>query len=253
MFPMLLSMGMLVVFNLIPLALAGMVVSYLALRMKPVTPPDEADNQVGLKSALYMIYSIGILMVLIGMTQLVVDLITQAEWFTKSMDRLGKYGAYHRQIYAMMLSGFVFAFFHLLLILGYTNNYRQPAVSKFWIGWRFAIASLVVLSTTTMLIFTCIISDSPPEKAIQAELGVLIVWIPSWLLHLVFLSPPRPVKAKRNRGDDDEEEKPVRPTTPTPQRPTTPGQQQSQQVPVQRPTQQRPGQVRPTPRKPGEE
>lgn len=224
-----------------PIALVGLIYPYLALRLRPV-PTDQQDPQIGLKCALYFIYSLGILMFLAGASVLVVDLMIRGEWFVESMKRLEKLDNTHRTAYALMTSGALFTFFHLLLILGYTNNRQFPEVRRVWVGWRFAIHSLIVLLCVTMLIFVVFMENSS-ERDMQFPLALLIVWGPSWFLHLILLkayrgsgSPPVTSTRKPRKDDDDEDEgeRPVRPVQP--QRPTTSGpsqQQQQQQRPAQ--------------------
>jgi hypothetical protein len=233
--------------------LLGLVFPYLVLRLRSV-PPEEQDSQVGLKCALYLILSLGVLLFLTGLNILVYDAI-EADWFAKAMDRLNKFEQSERDACALMLSGFVFAFFHLVLVLGYTNNHRHPEVGRVWVGWRFAIHSLIVLAATTMLIHV-IFQPSVRDPEIQLPLSVLIVWGPSWLIHLVMLkgsrgmgSPALRTATRKRQDDDDEGEKPVRPVQP--QRPTQPastGQQQRQQGQQGQQGQQRQSQQVPTSR-----
>jgi hypothetical protein len=256
---------------LIPLvALYALAWPYLVLRLRPLRADEEPDSQVGLKCALFFILSLGILMLLTGLNILVFDAIT-AEWFAKAVDRLTAFGPPERDSCALMLSGFVFAFFHMILIMGYTNNHKHPEVRRVWIGWRFAIHSLIILAATTMIIFV-IFQDSLKEIDLQRPLSVLIVWGPSWLIHLAMLksargmgTPPKVVRHRRDEDEGDEGEKPVRPVQPQrPTQPTSSGQQQpqkqpgpqrSQPVPAARPVPQQrpaPGQVQPR-KKPAED
>lgn len=247
----------------IPFALTLLAAPYMVLRFW-FARAEEQDPQVGLKCALYFILSLGVLMFLGGLNILVYDLVGRGNWFEKAGDLLSKFDGTHRAACSFMLSGFVFAFFNLVLILGYTNQSRFPETGRVFVGARFAVHSLIVLAATTMVIFL-IFQEIVPTGALEFSLSVLMVWGPAWLIHLIMLkssrgmgSPPPKVVSRRKRDDDDEEgEKPVRPVQP--QRPTQPttGQQQqqggqqrqSQPVPTARPVPQRPAQGQVQPRK----
>jgi len=218
---------------LLPVAALGLGLPYMVLRLRTV-PAEEQDSQIGLKCVLYFVFSLGILMFLTGLTILVADLMMEGDWFIKSADRLKRFDTTHRNAAALMLSGGLFAFVHLILLLGYTNNRRYPEVRRVWVGWRFAIHSMVVLLATTMVILV-LFSEVTDARNLQLPLSILLVWGPSWLIHLALLKfyrgmgspPPKPIRRAR---PDDDYDRPVRPILAS-----GPQQRQSQTGPPARP------------------
>lgn len=215
------------------------------------TSAEDQDNQVALKCVLYFIYSLGILMFLFGLTILALDFIVAGKWFSDAQERVMTFSSLHRNAAALMLSGFVFYFFHLVLIMGHTNNYKQPYAGKFWVSWRLVVHSLVILAVTTAIIFEIMTKiDVTEEKHLRPYLAILVVWLPSWLIHLAVAKNPKAAKPVRKTGEGDEERPvrpaPVRPAPQPAQRPATSGQRPAT-GPAQRPVQ------RPAPRKPADE
>src|SRR5262249_25160885 len=70
--------------------------------------------------------------------------------------------------------------------LGFTNDRRFPATRRVFVGWRLAIHSLVVLIAFTALVGQLFQKD-PKWEDMKPFFGTLLVWVPSWLIHLLLL------------------------------------------------------------------
>jgi hypothetical protein len=67
-----------ILFALAPFALLGLAIPYAVLKSRDARA-EEHDPEIGLKSALYFIFSLAILIVLTGLTVLVVDALMESE------------------------------------------------------------------------------------------------------------------------------------------------------------------------------
>ncbi len=77
-----------------------------------------------------------------------------------------------------------------------------------------------MLFATTALIFQVI--NEASEKAMEPLLGTLMVWGPSWLIHLALLKArkkPENKTLRKPRDENEDEDRPVRPIRPAPRRP----------------------------------
>jgi hypothetical protein len=152
----------------------------------------DADPQIGVKTALHYFCSAGILMVLMGLTIVFVDLFTRED---RAM-QFGPPGVGQRMRavddseairtgVAIMVTGFAFAVLHGLLLTG-TNDRKYPAARRAFTGTRLAIHGLVVLFCLTMLI-VLLVQPRFEFGTIKPFLAALLVWGPSWVVHLVLL------------------------------------------------------------------
>jgi hypothetical protein len=167
-----------------PVLLLALAIPYAILRLRDARS-DQRDPQLGLKAGLYYFYSLGVLLCLNGLTVAVVDLVMDkrpgavavVDWFTPAQ-RVG---------WAMVTSGVCFALLHLAIIKGLTNDTKWPTPRRIFVGWRFAFHGLVVLFAFTALLVICFQKDFGDKNARNSALAVLLVWVPSWVLHLSFL------------------------------------------------------------------
>jgi hypothetical protein len=185
--------------SLIPFALLGLAIPYAVLKMRDARA-EEHDPEIGLKSALYYIFSLSILLILLGLTILVVDALkdTGSKATTRAVRRPGdfdpsppppakkEFNQAQRTGAAFMVSGFAVSVFHLVLIFGFTNDRAFPAAKRVFVGWRFAICALTVLVAFTVLVWQVFQEDVKFDD-LKEVLGVLLVWAPAWLVHLVLM------------------------------------------------------------------
>ena len=177
--------GSFVVLALFPFLLLGLAIPYAILSLRNVQNED-TDQQIGLKSCLYFIFSLSILLVLTGMTVIVVDFMME-DRLTGSSRKIADFNEAQRNGTALMVSGFVIGLFHLTSIIAFTNDRRFPATRRVFVGWRLAIHSLVVLAAFTVMMVQ-IFSVNVKWDSLKVPFGILLVWAPSWLIHLLLLN-----------------------------------------------------------------
>jgi hypothetical protein len=170
---------------LIPTALLGLAFAYAVLYVKD-RRNEERDPEIGLKSALYFMLSLSILLILAGLTVLVVDFLTEEDRLPAGMRRSSEFSDVQRTAFAMMVSGFAIGLFHLVVILGFTNDRRFPATRRVFVGWRLAICSLIVFIAFTVLVVQ-VFQKTVAWKDLKPVFGTLLVWGPAWLIHLLLM------------------------------------------------------------------
>jgi hypothetical protein len=170
----------------VPLSFA---IPYAILRMRD-TRSEKPDPQVGLKSAMYFFFSLGIMLFLFGLTMLVVDLIARDRpELPPGMRRDEGLNETQRVSLALMVAGLIFTLLHLGLVKAMTND-RNPASRRMFAGWRSVIHGLVILVVVTVLLVIYFQKDFGGEGTLRVRKqlwATLLVWTPSWILHLVLL------------------------------------------------------------------
>jgi hypothetical protein len=203
------------------------------MRMRDVRG-EHHDPQLGLKVAYHFFFSLGILLVLVGLTVNVADLIidekpaaglqfgrpvmpmpvpanpkTDGRFLTPNM----------RTGWALASSGFVFSIvFGLATQLG-TNVRRFPAVRRVFVGWRLVVAGIAVVAAVTTLLIWLFMKDQPDNKMYEIALATLDVWVPTLAVHVILMQryakaeyyvPPRskapPPKAINDEEEDEDED-----------------------------------------------
>jgi hypothetical protein len=164
--------------SFVPFVLLGLAIPYAVLR--GCDSREQPDSQLGLKTALHYFLSVGILQFLTGLSVIAVDLSTR----TDRQDAQGDYDAI-RMGAALAAVGAAFAFLHLVLLV-LTNDDSKPVVRRTFTGWRFAIHGLVVLSSATAWM-VIIAQKNSTWKDVKPYAALLLVWFPSWVLHLILL------------------------------------------------------------------
>jgi hypothetical protein len=226
--------GSLLFISIAPLLLLGLAIPYAVLALRD-NREVERDPQVGWKAGLYFMFSLCLLQVLLGLTIYVYDLMDESpsppmrapvQAFPKAVPG-GPGGmprpfpapvtqppsrppwqlsAAQRIALGLAVAGLVLGGFHLLLIHLATNARRFPAARRVFLGARLAAHSLVVMGAFTALVVQLVDIDNAPRPSLRPELSILMVWVPSWIVHLVLLSnasrkaptgmrsaPPRPL------------------------------------------------------------
>src|SRR5262249_49606347 len=103
-----------------------------------------------------------------------------------------------RNGFALIVSGFAFGLFHLFVILGFTNDRRFPAARRIFVGCRLAVHALVMLTAFTILVVQ-VFQPSFSFRDLRPILGVLMVWGPSWIIHIVLLRVYRSSRVSTRR------------------------------------------------------
>lgn len=208
------SFGIIVI-SMVPWLLLGLAIPYAVLRMRE--RGGSPDPYIGVKTTHHFFMTTGIFFMLTGFTLLAVRLM---ELDNRPGFRGGPFGGAGdgfidhpmvRVAFAFLIVGGIFTLLHGLLLLG-TNDGRMRSVRRAFTGLRFVVSGIVVLITLTLILSTLLQPFIPDRwSVIKPFLGVLIVWVPSWFLHMIFLliGTPRPAPAtdygepERDRYDQD--------------------------------------------------
>jgi hypothetical protein len=174
---LLLSFG--TVFLLVSLVLAYVLLRQREQRVKLVDP------QLGFKVVLQFFFSVSMLLALTGAAMLVGDLLQPEMEAWSNPQRAG---------IALLIVGGIFTAVHAALLWRVTSNSDLPSAARFFTGWRFAIHGLVVIGSAAWLAVLLMQTD-PKTFAERAVIslrehylyGTLLVWGPSWLVHLAWL------------------------------------------------------------------
>jgi hypothetical protein len=173
--------------------LLGFAITYGVLRLRD-SRNVESDPALGFKAALHFIYTFCILIFLTGLTVVTIDLLERSPLFGHMHMRQQPFrraaddflSPALRFALPMMLTSLLVGVVHFYLIRTYTDNRRWPETRRAFIGWRFVIASVVVLFSLTALSIV-LFQQQFSAEAVKVFLGTLIVWGPAWLLHLVLM------------------------------------------------------------------
>jgi hypothetical protein len=168
----------------IPISLLALAFPYAVLYLRDSRNEDR-DPEIGLKAALYFVFSLSILLVLSGLTIIIISLLLESEPFGPNRS-LSAFPQEVRAGFAMMVSGFAIGLFHFVVILGFTNDRRFPATRRVFVGWRLAIHSVVVLVAFTWLVIQ-VFQERVSWEELKPMFGILLVWGPSWLIHLLLM------------------------------------------------------------------
>jgi hypothetical protein len=170
-----------------PVLLLGLAIPYAILKVRDARSED-SDSEIGLKSALYYGFSLGILLSLAGLTFLVYQLF-EVSMPTNVAPPSTKMAQNTRVGLGLLASGIPTAVTHLVLILGMTNDRRYPDVRRIFVGWRLVIHGIVVLTAYTYFMVLLFFEDlaNVDMSDLRLPMSVLLVWLPSWLIHLVLL------------------------------------------------------------------
>lgn len=192
----------------LPLALLGLAIPYAILRVRD-SREEHRDSQIGIKSMLCFFASLSIIMILNAGTLLLFDLIEEPNFRNRPsgpqrFDRQGRVlmpqqpdkeddspNPIQRTAFGLIISGLIFFSANSFYLWVGTNNSNFPAVKKVFLGWRAAIHGITVFWTTTALIVIMIQKGEPEGEAgsalVNMLVSVLLVWAPSWLIHLLLL------------------------------------------------------------------
>ncbi len=219
------AVGTFVLIVLVPFLCLGLAIPYAILRLRE-NREDRADPQVGLKVALYYFFSVGIILFLLGMTVIVVDLMLEEDRQARgAMARVVPAGQGLNQTQriglGLIVAGLVVALLHLALVKSMTNDRNSLTARRIFAGWRFAIHGIVIVVAFTVLTAVLFQRDFGDRSLRKSMFGILLIWVPSWVLHLILLGvysrqlyepprhreewpprePPRPASSAPNTGE----------------------------------------------------
>jgi hypothetical protein len=166
--------------------LLSLAIPYAVLRIRD-SNNIEQDPHVGLKCILYFAFSVGFLLLLSGLTTYVITVLDDLDNLQEAITR---FDPPQRQACSVMLAGFSIAFLHMLLILGMTNTRSRPEVRRVFIGWRLVFHTLIVINCL-MVLSKEVFEVSPDTEVMKSTGAFLVVWGPSWVLHLIMLRAAR--------------------------------------------------------------
>lgn len=211
--------------SILPTLLLGLALPYGVLRLRSAPSADPPDPQVGLKAALYFFFSLGILLILNGLTVIAIDLVTGDDNVQQNFpwaQPANQFGApaqqdedfpnaAHRTGGAMIASGLLFVVIHWFYLVVATNNRRYPSAKRMFVGWRTAIHGVVVLLTITALLLIEFQEEVPDTMGdvVNSLVAILLVWAPSWFMHLALLrgyssQPYYSAPKRRSYRDEDD-------------------------------------------------
>jgi hypothetical protein len=217
---------------LAPLLLLTLALPYAVLRLNDAQNR-HPDPQLGFRAAQHFFFSLGVLLALTGLSTIVVDLVQQALEPAGGGIAAPPFGQPFGQPFrpaprprsefpndaqrtgcALILAGVLFAGIHFVLLLQLARDRRRPSpVRRVFLGCRFAVHGLVVLFALTGLLMVLfqrsdVNRDATLMEMRNAFIGVLLVWMPSWVVHFVLLrlASVLPSQHRRRYEEEDEDE-----------------------------------------------
>jgi hypothetical protein len=181
---------------LLPAILMLVALVYVSLRVRDAKS-EHPDPELGLKTAYWLLYTIGLVIAHFGLTILFAHWLEALEIsgpagfrgggnFGRPMMVNDSWSQASRTGWAMVTAGSLIALaFYLIGRLG-TRDREWPAVRRVFTGGRIAIAGLVVTLSFTFLVAMQFQKDIPPGGIYESALAALAVWLPSMAVH-VFL------------------------------------------------------------------
>lgn len=178
---------------LLPIFLVGVAV-YVVCRLRERNGPP--DPHIGIKTSHHLFYTAGLLLLLTGVSMISVEMMN----LDADHRRFGDFGPFGRGGFAQepffergavraglafMLVGGAFALLHRLLLLG-TNDGSMRNVNRAFLAVRFGVSGLTVMFILTIMLAQFFQRGSE-FRDIKPFLGLLIVWMPAWILFMTFL------------------------------------------------------------------
>lgn len=146
------------------------------------------DDQIGLKTLFEFFCSLGLLVLLVGLSLIVSEVLNDG-FDLEAMDP----SATVRDGMALTCAGLVFGCLHWFLLSRGTSRAARDGVRRFYLGWRLAIHGFVLFACAA-IVLRALMQRSPRSWEVRVDLrrseiacyGIMVVWGVSWLLH-VFL------------------------------------------------------------------
>jgi hypothetical protein len=199
---------------ILPYLLLGLGFPYIVLRLRDAQNR-RPDPQLGFKAALHFFFSIAFFLILTALTILVVDFLMELDpggllggrrqgfqGFQPARQREPFPNPTQRIALAFLTSGVLFLVVHLVLILTLTRERGPSLVRRTFLGWRLAVHGIVVMfAVTGLLVILFQKSDVATDQVQRFFIGLLIVWLPSWFLHVVLMRVSSPAPSDPTRID----------------------------------------------------
>ena len=209
----------------VPLALMVLVLVYVALRIRDAKA-ETPDPELGLKTAYWFLYTLGILILHMGAMILVSYWLQQLELTGPARPAMGGFNrvppamtetgwsAASRTGWAVLLSGgLITGAFYLIGALG-TRDSEWPTVRRVFTGSRIAVGGMIVVFSFTFLFVMQFQKELPPGGIYETALAALAVWLPSLAIHVflfrwggtpAYYVPPPSKGRNRSRYVDEDE------------------------------------------------
>jgi hypothetical protein len=180
-------------------ALLALAIPYAVLVLRD-SRSEVRDPQVGWKAVLYFMFSVAVLMALYALTLLLIDTLASEPW-TPQSPSVPRLSEKQRTACAVLMSAVAIGLMHLFLIVWYSNTRRFPAARRVFLGCRLAVHALVVLTAFTIMVVELFKPAQDLDfEALKPPFCSLVIWVPSWLCHLVLLrvssTPTAPALAR---------------------------------------------------------
>lgn len=215
----------------LPFLFLGAAAAYLSLRSRDAGS-EVKDPEVGTKTGYCFLFTLGLLLVHIGLTINLYDLIDsdpapapQPPGFgfnpqPRPVARGGEDGILltptMRTGWAMVASGMVTLMLFLAMLKLGTNDWRFPAARRVFVGFRVILLGTVVLIAFTALVTLLFQKDPIDDAPFHASLAALAICTPSLAIHVFVLKlysrlpyhndPKGPPKRRRYADDEDDED-----------------------------------------------
>jgi hypothetical protein len=211
--------------SVLPLVVLTLMIPYLTLRIRDAQSA-ERDPEIGFKALLWAFISLSVVILLTGATVIVVDLVVDAKQKQPAIfqpaPQAGPFGQQlpppapkkedfpntaQRTGGAIMAVGLIGILIHALVLVLMTNERRWPAARRAFIGWMLAFNGVIVMVDATSLLVLIVQKDFDEPNVINALLGVLLVWMPAWVVTFSFLRSfaRQPYHRPTTSADEDEE------------------------------------------------
>lgn len=213
--------GLAIVFAVLAIAsviLPALALAYVALRVQD-TRRSEPDPRLGMKTAFHTVHSFAIILILVGLSVFMVDLMQGAIGGKPNVNapqnpfggpppaaRRGGDGfnVAQRTAVGLVGSGILFSVSFWAFLLG-TNDSTHRQVRRVFSGGRMALCLLVTMMTVTGLLVV-LLQKAPDDEATESLLAMLLVWFPAACVHMIlFFANMRESPRKRGRGGDEED------------------------------------------------
>lgn len=191
---------LLIILTVLPIVVVCLAYPYLALRLRD-SREEHRDPELGIKTAYYLILSAAILLILFGLTVTAIDLM-EGKLEKRNQPRPQGPGqqqvqrdpierfiteSTQRTAWALTVSGLIFALTSMLLLKLGTNDQHFPAAKRVFVGGRLAFIGIVVMIAVTALIVLFFQKEVPRKEPYEVIIGVLIVWVPALVVHIVLM------------------------------------------------------------------
>ncbi len=198
---------------------------YLGLRVRNSALPDgEKDPQLGRKFVLHVFAHLSVLLILVGVTVSVIDVLDyvfepnknrmagpgrggfgpggfnpppppRGEWFNEAQ----------RTAAGLLASGFLHFVLFFVILLVATNNASRRLVARSFVLARLVLAGVLSMGATTTFLIVMLQKGDTNYDALKVAIGLGLVWGPTALIHLLLAMGVRD-KKKGDRAERDDRE-----------------------------------------------